>query len=190
MIDKKSRIRTRNPVYRPKYPHPSHHGSGTLLYIPVLGQFSRYVFSHSFHCVAENPFIEMCWKPYNASSSVSLGPVTIMWPKRVGLRRTRDPDFWQKIWIQILGLNPSRRNYWYAKLFIAAKKLRCGRQGFGSAHWFNEDSVPVFLQIADPDPVPDPWFWWSKTEKFYSWKKICRIWIFPSTGVSDPDLAF
>ncbi len=30
-------------------------------------------------------------------------------------------------------------------------------------HWFNAD--------ADPDPVPNPGFWWQKTEKNYNWKK-------------------
>jgi hypothetical protein len=33
-------------------------------------------------------------------------------------------------------------------------------------HWFNADPDPAFFLIADPDPVPNPGFWWLKIEKY------------------------
>ncbi len=48
-------------------------------------------------------------------------------------------------------------------------------------HWFNSDPDPAFFLIVnpdqdtypDPDPVPNPGFWWPKIgEKNYSWKKV------------------
>jgi hypothetical protein len=32
-------------------------------------------------------------------------------------------------------------------------------------HWFNADPDPAFFLFADPDPVPNPGFWWLKIGK-------------------------
>ncbi len=46
-------------------------------------------------------------------------------------------------------------------------------QGYDT-HWFNADldPDPAFFLNADPDPVPNPGFWWTKIGKNLQLKKI------------------
>ncbi len=45
-------------------------------------------------------------------------------------------------------------------------------------HWFNADPDPAFFPIADPDPVPNPGFWWPKVVKNLQLKFFLSIfWI-------------
>jgi hypothetical protein len=39
-------------------------------------------------------------------------------------------------------------------------------------HWFNADPDPSFFLNVDPDPVPNPGFWWPKIGKKLQMKKI------------------
>ncbi len=95
---------------------------------------------------------------------------------------------------------PPAHIIWYRILTIFGKFLLQRRQSFllvstfpmarvADPHWFNADTDmdPGFFLIADPDPVLDPEFWWSKIEINSKLKKIIffgsKISIYLSLGL-------